>query len=458
MSRPPLPFGLGREPSCDNCLSPDVPLPAAGTPLHDQVAHSLSSLFSTFFATSLRYLGVSEILDWLEQNHTIDAWILTGLEQGRTPSEVGNESNLAVGRGALKSVIKAALEQEDEAWATSLREVGFSSGMSMAFEGVIAQLKYNKSSPLPCLHTLITPSGLAMLKSAPLKHAFPVCPPRTAPSSHSLLTSIRADIASKTLQGSLWKQSAIWKPQVRRAFAKYHAMVKEVAEDIVCDPAFSKEYHIFLESISQPINLFDLISQDFSAEFGLGACKGLLGVGDAGGMNLRQIMDFCAAKRPSELLARVKQRVAEKQEQKQEKEKAKVVFDKMRARIEAIKRVEEGMSSSGEDQLRRKMLGEERDGLERLVELELAAASDAVGSNKEQQVDDPCKSKQGSSKDLGYKISSDILDPFAACAPRAVSPALTSSKAKGKGKAVIPSSNVTYFPSFILTLSYSLSY
>lgn len=79
-SRPPLPFGLGREPSCDpaRCLQPGVPLPAAGSPLHDQVAHALSALFSTFFATSLRYLGVSEILDWLEQNHTIDAWILTG--------------------------------------------------------------------------------------------------------------------------------------------------------------------------------------------------------------------------------------------------------------------------------------------------------------------------------------------------------------------------------------------
>jgi hypothetical protein len=91
--------------------------------LHDQVAHALSALFSTFYATSLRYLGVSEILDWIECNLTVDAWILTGLEQGRGPGEVGNEKNLEVGRGAIRSVIKAALEQEDEAWATSLREV-----------------------------------------------------------------------------------------------------------------------------------------------------------------------------------------------------------------------------------------------------------------------------------------------------------------------------------------------
>lgn len=53
----------------------------------------------------------------------MDAWILTGLEQGRGSGEVGNEKNLEVGRGAIRSVIKAALEQEDEAWATSLREV-----------------------------------------------------------------------------------------------------------------------------------------------------------------------------------------------------------------------------------------------------------------------------------------------------------------------------------------------
>ena len=146
ISRPPLPFGLGRSASCppSQCLQPGVPLPLFGTPLHDQVTLALSSLFTTFYATSLRYLGVSEILDWVESNRTVDAWILTGLEQGRDPKEVGNEKNLEVGRGAIRSVIKAALEQEDEAWATSLREVGFSSGMSMAYEGIVSQVR---SSP-----------------------------------------------------------------------------------------------------------------------------------------------------------------------------------------------------------------------------------------------------------------------------------------------------------------------
>lgn len=125
-SRPPLPFGLGRDPQCDpsRCHSPGVPLPPAGAAFEN----ALANLFSTFYATSLRYLGVSEILDWTEGNSTVEAWISTGLLQGRLPSEVGNVQNLETGRGAIKSVINAALNQNDEAWATSLREVGFSSG------------------------------------------------------------------------------------------------------------------------------------------------------------------------------------------------------------------------------------------------------------------------------------------------------------------------------------------
>jgi len=141
-SRPPLPFGLGRDPICSphRCNSPDTPLPAPGTPLHDQIAFALSQLFQTFFATSLRYLGVSEILDWLEMNGTVDAWILTGLEQGRLPDEVGDSKNLEFGRAAIKSVIRGALVAEDGAWATSLRETGFSSALSMAYEGIVSQV------------------------------------------------------------------------------------------------------------------------------------------------------------------------------------------------------------------------------------------------------------------------------------------------------------------------------
>jgi len=59
---------------------------------------------------------VSEILDWIEANGTVDAWILTGLEQQRSPAEVGSPANLEVGKGAIRSVIKAALAQDDEAW------------------------------------------------------------------------------------------------------------------------------------------------------------------------------------------------------------------------------------------------------------------------------------------------------------------------------------------------------
>jgi len=164
----------------------------------------------------------------------------------------------------------------------------------MAYEGIISQLKPTKTSPLPCLHSLLTPAGLAMLKSAPLKHSFPICPPRTPPSPATLLSSIRSLLGSGTsnLTGPTWKQPSVWRPQVRKAFAKYHLMVKEVAEEVVCEPGFSKEYTIFLESISQPIQLLHLISEDFELEFGPGACKGLLGVGEVGGQNLCAIMDF----------------------------------------------------------------------------------------------------------------------------------------------------------------------
>lgn len=245
---------------------------------------------------------------------TIDAFILTGLEQGRLPADIASDKNLKVGRSAFRSVIKGALEQDDEAWATSLREVGFSSGLSMAYEGIISQvsvaqarcrkiaasdsgalashsqLKPTKSSPLPCLHTVLTPSGLAMLKSAPLKKAFPVCPPRVAPSPQTLISSIRALIASGALTGPAWAKPSLWRPHIRRAFTSYHALVKEVAEKVIDEPSFSHEYTVFLQSISQPIQLLQLISEDFVAEFGPGASKGLLGVGEVGGQNLLQIM------------------------------------------------------------------------------------------------------------------------------------------------------------------------
>ncbi|GAA5902331.1 hypothetical protein JCM8208_007262 [Rhodotorula glutinis] len=315
-ARPPLPFGLGRDPQCapHRCLSPDSPLPAPGSPIHDQVAAALSLLFQTFFSTSLRYLGVSEILDWLESSGTVDAWILTGLEGGRLPDDIANPKNLEFGKEAFRQVIRSALQAENEAWATSLRETGFSSSVSMVYEGLVAQLKPSKTAPLPCLHTLLTPTGLSMLKSAPLKSAFPVCPPRTPPSPAGLLASIRTLIQSGTLRGNVWKSTTTWRAQIRTAFSTYHSHLKDLAEELVSERSFALEFYIFLENISQPIQLLQLIADDFEAEFGPGATRGLLGVGEAGGDNLVSIMDFCAARKPSELLVRVKQRVAEKQE------------------------------------------------------------------------------------------------------------------------------------------------
>ncbi|GAA5984470.1 hypothetical protein JCM11641_006992 [Rhodosporidiobolus odoratus] len=314
-TRPPLPFGLGRDPICnpERCRSPNTPLPASGNPLHDQVTQALSALFQTFFGTSLRYLGVSEVLDWVESSGTIDAWILTGLEQGRLPHELNNKRNLDFGREAIRSVVKNALEAEDEAWATSLRETGFSSSVSMVYEGIVGQLKTSKNAPLPCLHTLLTPTGLSLLQSAPLKSAFPSCPSRPPPSCSPLLSSISNLITRGALTGSHWKTPSTWRAQIRKAFAAYHTLLRELAEELVSARDFAEEYYIFLENISQPLQLLQLVAEDFEVEFGAGATRGLLGVGEAGGDNLISIMDFCAARKPSELLARVRLRVQEKQ-------------------------------------------------------------------------------------------------------------------------------------------------
>ncbi|GAA5942954.1 uncharacterized protein JCM15063_006169 [Sporobolomyces koalae] len=482
-TRPPLPFGLGRDPVCSRhrCNAPDTPLPAPGTTLHDQVANALSQLFQTFFATSLRYLGVSEILDWLEVNGTVDAWILTGLEQGRLPVEVGDQKNLEFGRAAIKSVIRGALEAENGVWATSLRETGFSSALSMAYEGIVAQLKPTKTSPNPCLHTLLTPDGLAMLKSAPLKSAFPVCPPRSPPSPSPLLASIRALIQRGNLSGPAWKVSSVWRQQVRKAFNSYHAMLRDIAEELVSgDPSFSEEYHIFLENISQPLQLLQLIADDFDTEFGPGATRGLLAVGDTGGDNIMSIMDFCAAKKPSELLARVKQRVLEKHEREQRSQEIstiratiKELDTQIRALLLDYRSGEIGPERTQELQRELETRLDHRDALKKSVE-DLQAAEDQVVSEQKRhkseqdrklanagfEVDKagkitdvpvetlaprlvPLVDEEDEKENTGFKLGSskDLLaeviptDPFAATAPRAVSP-MPSSR-KGKAKALV---------------------
>ncbi|KAG0658511.1 hypothetical protein C6P46_005754 [Rhodotorula mucilaginosa] len=330
-SRPPLPFGLGRDPVCPKhrCLSPDQPLPKPGSPLHDQVAAALAHLFQSFFNTSLRYLGCAEILDWLDSSGTVDAWILSGLEQGRRPDEIADEKNLDFGKEAFRQVVQNALEAEDEAWATSLRETAFSSSVSMV---PAAQVTSNKNGPVPCLHTLLTPTGLNLLKSAPLMSAFPVTPPRAPPSPAPLLASIRSLIQSGSLSGPAWKSTATWRAQIRKAFAAYHALLKDVAEELVTARSFADEFHLFLDQIAQPIQLLQLIADDFESEFGPGATRGLLGVGEAGGDNLISVMDFCAARKPSELIARVKQRVAEKQE----RERRTKLLDKLKVELKEL--------------------------------------------------------------------------------------------------------------------------
>ncbi|BGP50990.1 hypothetical protein JCM10450v2_006916 [Rhodotorula kratochvilovae] len=497
-ARPPLPFGLGRDPQCapHRCLSPDTPLPAPGSPLHDQVASALSLLFQTFFSTSLRYLGVSEILDWLESSGTVDAWILTGLEGGRLPDDIANPKNLEFGKEAFRQVIRSALQAENEAWATSLRETGFSSSVSMVYEGLIAQLKPSKTAPLPCLHTLLTPTGLSMLKSAPLKSAFPVCPPRTPPSPAPLLASIRSLIQSGALRGDVWKSTATWRAQIRKAFATYHSHLKDLAEEIVSERSFALEFYIFLENISQPIQLLQLIADDFESEFGPGATRGLLGVGEAGGDNLISVMDFCAARKPSELLARVKQRVAEKQERERRGKRLALLRDELKDLDGRIRALLLEYRSGGEDKpqeetarLQRELeqaldqrdavkaeveeLQGKEDADERVRRKERAEkekalkdagvhvdergrfVSDATGRTmraiplpplQPEEDDDALAApppadeggfKLGSSKDL--LLAAAAADPFSTQAPRAVSPAAGS--AKGKGRALNPPAN-----------------
>ncbi|KWU44556.1 Proteophosphoglycan ppg4, partial [Rhodotorula sp. JG-1b] len=483
-SRPPLPFGLGRDPVCPKhrCLSPDQPLPKPGSPLHDQVAAALAHLFQSFFNTSLRYLGCAEILDWLDSSGTVDAWILSGLEQGRRPDEIADEKNLDFGKEAFRQVVQNALEAEDEAWATSLRETAFSSSVSMVYEGVIAQVTSNKNGPVPCLHTLLTPTGLNLLKSAPLMSAFPVTPPRAPPSPAPLLASIRSLIQSGSLSGPAWKSTATWRAQIRKAFAAYHALLKDVAEELVTARSFAEEFHLFLDQIAQPIQLLQLIADDFESEFGPGATRGLLGVGEAGGDNLISVMDFCAARKPSELIARVKQRVAEKQERERRTkllDKLKVELKELDVRIRGLLleyRSASGTGSAAGDKSKPDLdgaVGEETERSSHSIRLqqELEAALDERDRVKAEledlrvteEADEVARKKRAlaekkgltmvppppprSGEEAGFKLGSSrdllagqfhgdapLVDPFSTSAPRAVSPAAGS--AKGKAKAI----------------------
>mgnify|MGYP001563683815 FL=1 len=218
-------------------------------------------------------------------------------------------------------------------------------------------------------------------------------------------------------------------------------MVKEVAEEVVGDPEFSSEYTLFLESISQPLQLLQLIREDFETEFGEGACRGLLGVGEVGGQNVIQIQDFCAAKRPSELLARVKERVREKAEKEK---KAKVIAEKKRylGELRAWQASAEASRASWavagvEERLEERMLGVQRQcaEVEEFVRVYEVEEAEEERSKVEGGARDEDQFRQGSSKDL-LPLAAPSSDPFSACAPRSSSPA--SQSRKGKGRALTP--------------------
>lgn len=333
-----------------------------------------------------------------------------------------------------------------------------------------------------------------MLKSAPLKSTFPLSPPRTSPSPAPLLASIRSLIQSGNLVDPVWQSTTTWRSQIRKAFASYHALMRQVAEEIVSDRSFAEEYFIFLENVSRPVQLLQLIADDFEAEFGPNATRGLLGVGDVGGDNLISIMDFCAAKKPSELLKRVKQRVAEKQE----RDRRSMQFESLRERLKeldakvkswllkyrsAIGKKDKGEGEGEEDvegdgeqvdvvyeedavRLQRELEEtlDERDKIKsELDDLQAKQEEDERAVKRERAerqklrraagVDEETGEagfKLGSSKDLLVPTAAgDVaLDPFSSVAPRAVSPVPGS--AKGKARALTQPGKVRGRPSSAL--------
>jgi len=279
-------------------------------------------------------------------------------------------------------------------------------------------------------------------------------------------------------------------------------MLREIAEELVSgDPSFSEEYRIFLENISQPIQLLQLIADDFETEFGPDATRGLLAVGDAGGDNIMSIMDFCAARKPSELLARVKQRVVEKHE----REKRTIEIGALRSQIkeldtqirgllldyrsgeigpertlelqkelektldqrDAVKKEVEDLQAAEDQEVR----DQKREKLERDrrlasvgIKIEETATSistpvgaPSLGSLASMAYSTPIEGQderdaEEEKENVGFKLGSsrDLLkdeipsDPFAATAPRAVSPMPGSRK--GKSKALIQPGKVSLNP------------
>lgn len=189
------------------------------------------------------------------------------------------------------------------------------------------------------------------------------------------------------------------------------------------------------------------------------------------------IMDFCAAKRPSELLARVKQRVAEKQgREKRSKEiislrgMIKDLDTQIRALLLDYRSGEIGPERTEELQKELEDKLDQRDALKKTVEDLQAVEDQEVRDQKREKMaremrgggktDGERGGIEGDKASLtpldeneeqekkGFKLGSskDLLmeeipsDPFAATAPRAVSP-LPGSR-KGKAKALVQAGKV----------------
>ncbi|KAK4057350.1 hypothetical protein OIO90_001416 [Microbotryomycetes sp. JL221] len=480
------PFGLGRLPECgSNCTNSNEPLDLKSC-LADLVNTQLTTIFVTFFQTCLRYLGVNEVLDYLEQTQTIDLWILTALNQGWSLEELTLESNLQLAKQTFTNLVMKALKQDDETWANSLKETAFSSAMSMAFQGIMNQfrLKQGQQSNV-CLHTLLSIEGLEILESAPLKQSFPTCPPRTTKICSKFLKEQVKMLFHKGLLKGFQTDSNVASPtsttmttlkslkrQLRQIYKPYQTLIKQISNEIVMDLNFSKEFKLFLESIVTPLNLFQLISEDFQHELGSTNSKGLLGINEVGGSNLFQIMDFCAMGGPSEVLNRVMLRL----EQQQQRDDINTEIERKQLLIQMFKHSEfklfqeqqeivneilnEYSDDDEEDEeedimndidlqehqelsnaviSERQKLEQERDELiQRVRELDQClkplnpSERNKSNSNRvdNEFINEKSHSKQGSSKDL-----LQFVDPFSSIAPRVVSKA-QSAKSKGKVKAL----------------------
>ncbi|KAM0751060.1 hypothetical protein T439DRAFT_347679 [Meredithblackwellia eburnea MCA 4105] len=232
-----------------HCTHPARPLPPANSQLHINISTLIAQAIEKYYDYSLAFLATGEVIEWVETNRTVDAWILTGLEQGRPPSQVGNDTNVRVGKTAIMSVVKAALEQDNNAWADGLREVAFLTSLKMLFTSLTTHLSLSRA---PCLHLLLQPSTLTALQTLPLpgpRSHLIQSPSRPFPSFKPLLKSILGSIEKGSLKGRWYPSpqslrsggaagragpnNGEWRKNVENAFRRYHEAVRKGAEVVV---------------------------------------------------------------------------------------------------------------------------------------------------------------------------------------------------------------------------------